>query len=152
MFTEGAAGSVTRDPTIFVAPGEYRLYYTNHSGGDFVRTSTSVDGPFGPSRVVARGGSAGSNCCSAECPFVARPTPDGDYFLLRTQRYGADAQTSVYRSPDPFDLGVDSDDRFIGHLPVAARELIEQGGQWFVAALRGDLQGIQIAPLERQPQ
>jgi hypothetical protein len=152
MFAEGAAGSVTRDPMMFVADGDYRLYYTNHTGADFVRTSTGVAGPFGPSRVVARGGSAGSNCCSAECPFVARPAPGGDYFLFRTQRYGPDAQTSVYRSPDPFDFGVDNDDRFVGHLPVAAPELVEQDGQWFVAALRGDLQGIQVARLEWQPQ
>jgi hypothetical protein len=97
---------------------------------------------------VARGGSAGISCCSAECPFVARPSPGGDHFLFRTQRYGVDAQTSVYRSPDPFDFGLDNDDKLVEHLPVAAPELVEYGGQWFLAALRGDLQGIQVTRLQ----
>jgi hypothetical protein len=153
LFAEGTPpGAGTRDPMMFVAAGEYRLYYTNSTGVDFVRTAADVAGPFGPSRVVAAGGSAGIGCCTAECPFVARPAPGGDYFLFRTQRYGGDARTSVYRSPDPFDFGLDVDDRLVARLPIAAPELVEEGGQWFVAALRGDLQGIQVARLEWQPQ
>jgi len=144
LFSEGPN---TRDPMMFVAPGQYRLYYTTSAGVDFVRTSTDLRA-FGPSKIVARGGSAGVDCCSAECPFVAQPVAGGDYFLFRTQRYGADAQTSVYRSPDPFDFGIDDDSRLVGRLPIAAPELIQANGRWYLAALRGDLQGIQIARLE----
>jgi hypothetical protein len=149
MFTEGP-GLNTRDPMLFVAgPTDYRLYYTSSAGVDFARTSHDLT-TFEPARTVARGGSAGMGCCVAECPFVVRPDPGpgGDYFLFRTQRYGGDAQTSVYRSTDPFDFGLDDDDHLVQRLPIAAPEIIEYQGQWFVAALRGDLQGIQIARLQ----
>ena len=71
----------------------------------------------------------------------------GRLLPFRTQRYGVDAQTSVYRSPNPFDFGVDNDQYLIGTLPIAAPEIIRYDGQWFIAALRPDLQGIQMASL-----
>lgn len=145
MFGEGP-GLITRDPMLFVAPSEYRLYYTTGEGVDYVRTSPDL-ATFGERTLVARGGSAGNYCCAAECPFVVQPVADGDYFLFRTQHYGAEAQTSVYRSKDPFDFGIDSDEYLIGTLPLAAPEIIQYEGEWFIAALRADLQGIQIARL-----
>ncbi|HEX6765238.1 MAG TPA: hypothetical protein VF103_07160 [Polyangiaceae bacterium] len=145
MFGEGP-GQGTRDPMLFVAESEYRVYYTAGEGVDYVRTSSDLASWSAPT-VVARGGSAGIYCCAAECPFVIRPVAGGDFFLFRTQRYGEDAQTSIYRSKEPFDFGIDSDEFLIGTLPLAAPEIIELDGQWFIAALRADLQGIQIARL-----
>jgi len=150
MFGEGP-GQGTRDPMLFVAGSEYRVYYTAGEGVDFVRMSSDLSAWSEPV-VVARGGSAGIYCCAAECPFVIQPEPGGDFFLFRTQRYGADAQTSVYRSKDPFDFGVDSDEFLVERLPIAAPEIIEYEGQWFIAALRADLQGIQIARLRWEAQ
>ncbi|HEX6767230.1 MAG TPA: hypothetical protein VF103_17150 [Polyangiaceae bacterium] len=145
MFSEGP-GLGTRDPMLFVSGSEYRVYYTAGEGYDFVRTSSDL-ATWSPSTVVAKGGSAGMNCCSAECPFVIQPDARGDYFLFRTQRYGADSQTSVYRSPNAFDFGIDDDRYLIGTIPLAAPEIIHVGDEWFIAALKPDLQGIQIARL-----
>jgi hypothetical protein len=56
-------------------------------------------------------------------------------------RYGENAQTTVYRSKDPLNFGVD-DDRFrIGTLLVAAPEIVEHAGQLYIAALMPTLKG-----------
>jgi hypothetical protein len=149
MFGEGP-GQGTRDPMLFVAPSEYRLYYTAGDGNDFVRTSTDLTS-WSEHTLVARGGSAGIYCCAAECPFVVQPELGGEFFLFRTQRYGADAQTSVYRSTDPFDFGIETDAYLIETLPLAAPEILEFDGQWYIGALRPDLQGIQLARLSWDP-
>jgi hypothetical protein len=132
---------------LFVAPDEYRVYYTAGTGADYARTSADLVTWSQPA-VVARGGAAGTHPSAAESPFVVQPQPGGDFFLFRTQRYGADAQTTVYRSPNPFDFGVDNDQYLIGALPIAAPEIVRDvDGRWFIAALRSDLQGIQMAEL-----
>jgi hypothetical protein len=147
MFGEGP-GMGTRDPMLFVAPNEYRVYYTAGVGADYVRVSTDL-ATWSPPAIVARGGYAGADASAAQSPFVVQPREGGDYFLFRTQRYGADAQTTVYRSPNPFDFGVDNDQFLIGVLPLAAPEIIRDvDGRWFIAALRPDLQGIQMASLD----
>jgi hypothetical protein len=149
MFGEGP-GMSTRDPMLFVAgQNDYRVYYTAGEGADYARVSTDLMNWSAPG-IVARGGQAGLGSTAAECPFVVQPVAGGDYFLFRTQRYGADAQTSVYRSPNPFDFGIDHDQYLIGTLPIAAPEIVHYGGQWFIAALRPDLQGIDLALLKWQ--
>jgi hypothetical protein len=145
MFSEGA-GLGTRDPMLFVEGSEYRVYYTAGESFDFVRTSSDLV-TWSPSTVVAKDSSAAPGCCSSECPFVVRPDPAGDYFLFRTQRYGVDAQTTIYRSPNPFDFAVEDDRYRIGTIPLAAPEIIQVGAEWFIAALKPDLQGIQVARL-----
>jgi hypothetical protein len=77
---------------------------------------------------------------------------DGWYYLFRTQRYGRDAQTSVYRSRDPLDFGVEDDRDFVCTLPVAAPEIIEHDGRHYIAALNPGLDGIRIARLKWVPQ
>jgi hypothetical protein len=57
------------------------------------------------------------------------------FFSFRTQRYGREAQTPVYRSPDPLDFGVNDDRYRIGTLPIAAPEIIEHHGDYYIAAL-----------------
>lgn len=122
-------------------------YYTAHPGNVgavYCRTSTDLR-TWSASRVVARGGRSGTEFNSAECPFVV--VMDGYYYLFRTQRYGEHMLTNVYRSTDPLDFGVDSDAHYIQELPVAAPEVFEHDGRWYIAHLRRDLKGIQIAPL-----
>ena len=75
----------------------------------------------------------------------------GYYYLFRTQRYGESAQTSVYRSKDPADFGVDDDQYLVTTLPVAAPEIAEDEGQLYMAALLPSLKGIQIAKLRFVP-
>jgi hypothetical protein len=144
LFTEGK-GNNTRDPMLLNVDGLWHCYYTafpNKQGAVFCRTSKDTM-TWGESKTVAFGGRAGTNPFSAECPFVVRLKDR--FYLFRTQRYGRDAVTSVYHSNDPLDFGVDEDEgHFTTTLPVAAPELIEHGGEWYVAALLPSLKGIQV--------
>ena len=72
----------------------------------------------------------------------------GWYYLFRTQRYGQNALTTVYRSKDPLDFGVRDDRCLVGTLPVAAPEIVVHEGQDYIAALLPSLKGIQIARLK----
>jgi hypothetical protein len=79
---------------------------------------------------------------------VVEPLP-GHYYLFRTQRYGKAAQTTVYHSLDPLDFGINNDaDHLVTTLPIAAPEIFQYEGHWYVAALLPDLNGIQLARLE----
>jgi len=149
MFDEGP-DSNARDPMVLRAKGRYYCYYTAHpnkQGAVYCRTSSDLR-QWSPSKIVAAGGAAGTAFNSAECPFVVHHQPSGYFYLFRTQRYGRNAQTSVYRSKDPLNFGVNDDRFLVGTLPVAAPEIIEHGGQQFIAALRPDLDGIRIARLK----
>jgi hypothetical protein len=128
-------------------------YYTAYLGGrgaDYCRMSWTNPGDWGPSKLVAFGGKAGTNPFSAECPHLV--FLDGFYYLFRTQRYGQDAQTCVYQSQDPLDFGIEDDRCFIGALPVAAPETVQHEGTWYIAALNPHLDGIRIARLRWSPQ
>jgi hypothetical protein len=149
MFTEGK-GNNTRDVTVIRVGEIFHAYYTAYpekKGSVFVRTSGDLK-KWSASKIVAFGGSAGTGPFSAECPFVYFHRASGFYYLFRTQRYGTDAQTSVYRSKDPFDFGRNDDRYLVTVLPVAAPEIIEYKGQLYIATLLPSLKGIQIAKLK----
>jgi hypothetical protein len=97
---------------------------------------------------VAAGGAATNGPWSAECPFVYYHQGSGFYYLFRTQSYKGPPQTSVYRSKDPTDFGVDDDRNLVGTMAVAAPEIFEHDGQLYMAALLPDIQGIRIARLK----
>ena len=88
---------------------------------------------------------------TAECPFVYHHVASGYYYLLRNQFYGAKAQFAVYRSRNPFEFGKDDDRYLVETMPYAAPEIIESGGQLYLAVLRADLKRIQIAKLKFAP-
>jgi hypothetical protein len=149
-----------RDAMVLPVGDTFHAYYTadpevpaggglrDATEGVYARESKDLV-EWGPSRLVRRGGSSGSQASSSECPFVVRHQRTGDYYLFTTQRYGEDAQTSVYRSTSPLDFGVDRDDGYlVTRLPVAAPEIVEDGGRQYIVALLPSLQGIQLAPLE----
>jgi hypothetical protein len=145
----GADTGNPRDPMVLRVGGLWHCYYTAHpqnQGAVYCRTSLDLR-HWGEERIVARGGQAGHGPSSAECPFVVELEP-GTFYLFRTQRYGKDAQTSVYCSRDPLDFGVDHDEgHFLCTLPVAAPEIIKHEGTYYIAALLPSLQGIQMARL-----
>lgn len=148
MFCE-APGANTRDAMVVPVDGVYYCYYTafpGNRGAVYCRTSTDLVN-WSQSTRVAFGGSAGDGPYSSECPFVVHHS-SGDFTLFRTQRYGQEAQTSVYRSDSPLDFGVNDDRFLLGRLPVAAPEIVNHNGGWYIACLRPDLKGIQIAHLE----
>jgi len=146
LFSE-ASGANTRDPMLLFAEGRWHCFTTAHpdnKGAVYSRVSTDL-ATWSDPRIVARGGVAGSGPYSAECPFVVQRK--GYYYLFRTQRYGKNAQTTVYRSKDPRDFGVDDDRYRIGTLDVAAPEILQHEGQDYIAYLLPSLKGIRIARL-----
>jgi hypothetical protein len=150
LFSEGP-GAQTRDPMVLDLGGRYVAYDSAFPDGVnrvYARTSTDLETWSGPV-VVAAGGAAGNGPYSAECPFVVQR--GGWFYLFRTQRYGVDAETRVYRSPDPLDFGVDDDRYLVALLGVAAPEIVTIGDTTYVAALRPGLDGIQVAHLSWLP-
>ena len=148
LFSEGA-GSNTRDPEVINIGGVWHCYYNAYPhgiGADYCRTSLDLTN-WSASTLVACGGQSGSTMGSAECPFVVQLEPR-QFYLFRTQHYGRRAQTSVYFSDNPLDFGVNHDEgHFICTLPVAAPEIVQHDGKWFMAVLLPDLKGIQISHL-----
>lgn len=152
MFTEGI-GANTRDPMVLKVRSLYYIYYTAYPerhGADYVRTSKDLI-HWSPSARVAFGGSEGSGPGSAECPFVYYDKASGYYYLLRNQRYGQNAQFTVYRSKDPKDFGKDDDKDLVETMPYAAPEIVEFEGQAYLAVLMPNLKGIEIAKLKWAP-
>lgn len=152
LFMEGA-GANTRDPMVLRVGQSYYCYYTanpNQQGAVYCRVSHDLRN-WSPSKVVAFGGSAGTHAYSAECPFVVFLKETGHYYLFRTQHYGVNAQTTVYRSRDPLNFGINDDQYLVGTLPVAAPEIVEHDGSYYIAALLPSLKGIQIARLKWIP-
>jgi len=152
MFTEGE-GCNTRDPMAIKIGDTWHVYYTAYPeingrrvGAVFCRTSKDLRN-WSESTVVARGGMTGTGPSSSECPHVV--SIGGYYYLFRTQRYAGPPTTSVYRSKDPLDFGVDdkSDAKFVCQIEVAAPEIFIHEGQYYIAALMPDIQGLRIAKL-----
>lgn len=151
LFAE-AAGANTRDAMVLPIGAKLHCYYTAYperKGSVYCRTASTDDlRKWSDSTRVAFGGSAGTGPYAAECPFVVYRPESRLYYLFRTQRYGKDAQTSVYASADPMNFGVDDDRFLVGKLPVAAPEIVQHEGQWYIAALLPSLKGIQVARLK----
>ena len=160
MFQE-APGANTRDPMVLTIGGVFHLYYTAHPlpegdttgdpsqglGAVYLRTSRDLV-QWSASTRAAAGGEAGWGTGTAESPFVHFHRASGYYYLFRTQAYGPDAETRVYRSRDPRYFGIDDDRLLVAALPVAAPEIVEHAGETYIAALMPDLKGIRLARLE----
>lgn len=164
LFAEGPEDNA-RDPFVMKIGDKWHCYYTASSNRKFTenkkvttkkvgvvyaRTSPDLK-TWDKPQIVASEGQAGDGPYSSECPHVVEVSP-GHYYLFRTQHYGKEAQTRVYHSTDPMDFGHGSLNygdalHFVTTLPIAAPEIVKQGDQWFVAALRADLKGIQVAKL-----
>ena len=146
----GAKTGNTRDPMVIQIGDRWHCYYTAHSenkGAVYSRTSVELRA-WSEARLVAKGGEAGEGPYSAECPFVIELEP-GQFYLFRNQVYGRNAKCRVYFSQDPFDFGVDHDEKhLVCSLPYAAPEIIKSEGHYYMAALLPTLKGIQIARLE----
>jgi hypothetical protein len=149
LFSEGPKSN-SRDPMVLDVDGLWHCYYTASDpaglGTDYCRTSTDTLNWSEP-HAVARGGRSGDGPWSAECPYVVR-LAENEFYLFRTQHYGENAITNVYCSDNPLYFGIDEDEKYyVGSLPVAAPEVFRHEGLYYIAALRSDLKGIQIARL-----
>jgi hypothetical protein len=152
----------TRDPMVTRINNHWYCYYTAHpdkEGAVYLRSSDNLY-DWSDSQIVAYGGKAAGKGNGqfwlAECPHVIQPVADAPYYLFRTQSYGRvmdgklekAQKTSVYASLDPTDFGINNDRYFVDSLQVAAPEIFQHEGQWYIASLRADLQGIQLARLQ----
>jgi hypothetical protein len=169
MFSEGPEAN-TRDVMLLEHQGLWYAFYTGRSEGTFgvpglsgkvwVRTTRDFE-IWSGSKIVSFGGQAGTGNGSSECPFVVK-LGDNDFYLFKTQTYGdydrdrddirhrGAPRTSVYYSQDPEKFGINQDEEFfIGHLPVAAPEIVLSEGQYYIFALKqGSLEGMRCAKLK----
>lgn len=93
--------------------------------------------------IVSEGGRAGNGAVSAESPFVQQY--NGYYFLFRSS--SSTGSCFVYRSKDPYNFGVNNDDKLIAELPVWAPEIIFEDGEWYISDIN-DFQGVKLARLK----
>jgi hypothetical protein len=141
----------TRDPMMLRVGDLWHCYYmgslpnVTYPSAVFLRTSSDLAFWSEPMTVCAGGLPTPSNPFDAECPFVLER--NGWYYLFRNQVYGPNALNTQYASRNPMAFGVGDDRYRIGTLPVAAPEIVEYQGQYFIAALRPNLDGIRMARL-----
>ncbi|MCB0669635.1 MAG: hypothetical protein KDC80_27610 [Saprospiraceae bacterium] len=138
----------TRDAMV-IHTGEFWIcYYVAHPDNDgaiYARTSKDLKS-WSESKIVSYGGHVGKGkLWQAECPFVVKM--ENQYYLFRTERYGQDNKTNIYRSPNPLDFGYDDDRYFVGSIPVAAPEIFQYENQWYIACLLPSLDGIRLGRL-----
>ncbi|MEW6237022.1 MAG: hypothetical protein AB1656_16680 [Candidatus Omnitrophota bacterium] len=149
MFTE-EYGANTRDPMALQAGDLFYCYYTAYpqgKGAVYCRISADLR-RWSDSVIVSSGGIGGDGPSAAECPFVFFHRDSGYYYLFRTQRYGTDAVSHIYRSKNPLLFGVNDDSKYVGSLPIAAPEIVEHEGSEYIAYLLPGLNGIQISLLK----
>lgn len=151
MFTEGN-GAGTRDPMIMVIGNTYYLYYTsspNGKGAIYCRTSKNLCN-WSEARIVSSGGTAGNGFPDAEVPYVLYLQKERSYYLFRTHSSPASDKfmTTVYRSPDPLDFGVNNDKYKICTLPTEATWIVNDNGQYYIASLLPNHLGTRIARLK----
>jgi hypothetical protein len=151
LFT-GPLGN-TRDPMLVKAGSLFVCYYTCHEPEPphhtaiYCRTSADLRRWSEP-LVVSAGGAAtrlGFGGTNAECPFVVQK--DGWFVLFRNLVYGEGQRNVQYAAQNPFCFGVDDDRDYVGHLPIAAPEVVVHDGQHYLAALLPTLDGIRITKL-----
>lgn len=148
LFNEGRSNN-TRDPMLFVHENVYYLYYTGvvgNVGGIYCRTSTDLV-TWGSSKIVSRRGAGGSGPSDAECVFVTQADDSNGFYLFR---WHSDGNTSVFRSDDLLDFGIDNDDKKIASLPVEVARIIRTKQGMYISSLKEDYTGIQLAKFEWQ--
>jgi hypothetical protein len=149
----------TRDAMALKSNGLFFCYYTGHTsdppaGQDscavFCRISTDLHQWSEPA-IVCSGGSPADGIAwygaDSECPFVVNYNQS--FYLFRNQLYGVGGLNTQYVSDNPLLFGVGNDDsRLIRQMNVSAPEIIEYKGEYYMAALKPDLNGVRIAKLK----
>jgi hypothetical protein len=127
----------------------YYIYYTGvpeEKGAIYCRTSADLF-TWSDSGVVSSGGSGGDGPASAECAFVYYMPDDFAFYFFRAHpiKGRGEYETSIYRSQDPMDFGVDSDKYRIGSLPYEVVRIIKDGRDFYITALNSNYDGIRMA-------
>ncbi len=146
----------TRDAMVLKIDGRFYCYYTGHTsnppdGADscavFCRTSTDLFNWGNPVNVCSGGTPTQGVWYGADCesPFVVHK--NGQFYLFRNQLYGMGALNTQYISDDPLYFGIRDDSRMTGQMNVAAPEIVEYKGAYYIVALKPNLDGIRMAKL-----
>jgi len=151
MFTDGHAAS-TRDPMVMAFRDTFYLYYTGVPHGEgaiYCRTSKDLY-HWGESKIVSLGGRGGKGPSDAECPFVIYLPGENYFYLFRAHpsKKGEEYETTVYRSPDPLDFGINDDRYVVGTLPVEVARIILHDRRYYITALKADFTGMRMARLK----
>ncbi len=151
MFTDGHKAS-TRDPMVMAFRNTFYLYYTGVPYGEgaiYCRTSKDLY-HWGESKIVSFGGRTGKGPSDAECPFVIYLPEEHCFYLLKAHpsKTGDEYETTVYRSPDPLDFGIDDDRCVVGTLPLEVGRIIFHDRLYYIAALNSDYTGMRMARLK----
>ncbi|MGD8540313.1 MAG: hypothetical protein PVI66_16500 [Candidatus Aminicenantes bacterium] len=154
LFSE-KPGTSSRDPMVMAYRNIYYIYYTGvpeGKGAIYCRTSTDLVN-WGDSVVVSSGGIGGDGPASAECAFTYYLPQDFTFYFFRAHPVKeSDAYaTAVYRSENPLDFGVDSDEYLVGSLPYEVVRIIKDGPDFYLSALNPDYDGIRLARMKWVP-
>lgn len=145
----GSEEANVRDPMLFRLGDEWVCYYTAHPGNQgavYARRSRDLKTWGEEIKVAPAGPDAPDARYAAECPFVVEPYP-GEFLLFETQVYGRNARTTVRHSRNALNFSpAPGANNVVCTLPIAAPEIFQHEGTWYIAALRG-LKGIQLAKL-----
>lgn len=144
LYSEGG-----RDPMALVHEGKVFVYSTISTvardgwryGFIIVRTSENLK-RWSDYTIVNSGGIGGNGAISAESPFVIKK--DGIFYLFRSS--SITGRCYVYASDNPYDFGVNHDNKLITTLPIKAPELIKHNDQWYISDL-DDFNGVMIRKL-----
>lgn len=145
-------GTSSRDPMVMAHQDRYYIYYTGvpeGKGAIYGRMSTDLIS-WGDSVVVNSGGSGGDGPATAECAFVYYLSQDNAFYLFRAHpvKETEEYRTSIYRSENPLDFGVDSDKYLVGSLPFEVVRVIKYGADYYITALNPDYDGIRLARMK----
>ncbi len=145
-------GTSTRDPMVMAYRDLYYIYYTGvpeGKGAIYCRTSPDLFA-WSESIVVSSGGMGGDGPASAECAFVYYIPDDNSFYFFRAHpiKGSGEYDTSIYRSQNPLDFGVDSDTYRIGSLPYEVVRIIKDGPDFFMTALNPDYDGIRLTRMK----
>ena len=141
----------TRDPMLLKIGNLWYCYYAGNKEGEkygcaaFCRTSDDLVHWSEPVMVVAGGEATKYSSMDCECPFVVER--EGVFYLFRNLLYGPANANLQFASRNPLAFGVGDDRCRIGILPVAAPEIVLHKGQYYIAALEPNLDGIRMAKL-----
>jgi hypothetical protein len=151
LFTE-KPGTSSRDPMVMAYRDRYYIYYTGvpeEKGAIYCRMSDDLIS-WGDSVAVNSGGSGGNGPTSAECAFVYYLPQDNAFYFFRSHPVKGSEEylTSIYRSKNPLDFGVDSDQYLVGNLAFEAIRIFKYGSDYYITALNPDYDGIRLARMK----
>ena len=100
--------------------------------------------------MVSYGGRGGKGPTAAECPFVLYHPNEYYFYLFRAHpsKESDEYETTIYRSPDPLDFGINDDRYVVGTLPAEVIRIVFHDRQYYIAALKSDYTGIRMARLK----